>query len=52
MSAVNKATQDAIQEITNRYVTNIDGSPGEIAEVLFDVISQGKKLFQTITVLL
>tara|TARA_A100000164_G_scaffold367060_1_gene388598 strand:+ start:450 stop:2513 length:2064 start_codon:yes stop_codon:yes gene_type:complete len=43
MSAVNKATQDAIQEITNRYVTNIDGSPGEIAEVLFDVISQGKK---------
>ena len=43
MSAVNTATQDAIQEITNRYVTNIDGSPGEIAEVLFDVISQGKK---------
>ena len=43
MSAVNKATQDAIQEITNKYVTSIDGSPGEIAEVLFDVISQGKK---------
>lgn len=43
MAAVNKATQDSIQEITDRFVTNIDGTPEEIAEVLFDVVSQGKK---------
>lgn len=40
---VNKAVADGLNEVTNRFSVNIDGSAEDIAEVLYNVISEGKQ---------
>lgn len=40
---VNEAASEALSDVVNRFSVNIDGSSEEVAEVLFDVVQQGKR---------